>query len=360
MKEPRCPDCGYRLKTNECPICCKRVPFPVTLRPESTQTRGRRKVQVSFPKPVSGRKRRAVSPKQKTIWTVVAVVLAFAPLIGELLDEIHPPQPEYRDNSYYEDYLPAGAAGAAHIPSMEQQTLYDNQGILVTADSFGLLYDEPAVAMTVANTSERNISVSVSSMAVNGYMMNYSGLYCEAQAGETVQAFLWLDRDDLQNAGIDTVADMVLQLDIYDADDYEDIASELRIGLQTSAAGFAQKVDDSGKTVYEDGGVRLIFRHAEVDEYGNAEFSFFAENLTEDPLYIGSDSLTVNGEETDAMLWCWLWPDTRCIDSVYLYEMSDYDIHQTGDLKQICLELYVENGTSWQRTNRTVVINLDK
>jgi len=361
MNEVRCPDCGYRLKTSECPICLKRVPFPKTAVQKSpgVQKTGPR-VKVSFPKAAPNRKNRAAGRKLKIFWTVIALVAAFAPLVGELMDVITPPQPEPVREGYYEDYLPAGAEGAGHIPTIETQTLYDGQGILVTADTMGLLYDTPAVMMTVSNASEKDVSVSVSATAVNGYMMNYSGMYEEVPAGESVKTCLWLDGNDLQSAGIETVAELVLQLEIYDANDYEEIASGVRVTLQTSAAGLVQEIDDRGKTVYDDGGVRLIFRLAQVDEYGDVEFRFFAENLTGDTVYIGADSLLVNGKEADSMLWCHLWPGTRCIDSVFLYEADQYGIAETGDLKQLQLELYVESGETDQRQNKTVLIDIGK
>lgn len=361
MKEVRCPECGYRLKTNECPICLKRVPFPLTLKQSGGRVQQKGKIKVSFPKTAPARKkRRTGDPKWKIVSAVVALVLAFAPLIGELMDWVMQPEPDYPEYSYLEDYVEAGAAGATDVPAMEMQTIYDDQGIRITADSFGLLYGEPAVAVTVSNTSEKNVTVSLGAMAVNGYMMPGSGLYCQAQAGETVQSMLWMDGENLRDAGIDTVADMVLQLAIYDSDDYGDIASDVVIRLKTAAAGLVQPVDDSGRKVYEADGIRLVFRSAQVDDYGDAKIQFFAENLTNDPVYIGADSILINGEETDGMFWCQLWPDTRCVDRVYLYEMEEYGVRQTADLKQLRLEFYVENSTNWQRVSETIVIDMDR
>ena len=79
MKEVRCPECGYRLKTNECPICLKRVPFPLTLKQSGGRVQQKGKIKVSFPKTAPARKKhRTGDPKWKVVSVVVALVLAFA------------------------------------------------------------------------------------------------------------------------------------------------------------------------------------------------------------------------------------------------------------------------------------------
>ena len=65
MKEVRCPDCGYRLKTNECPICFKRVPFPLPAKQTEKRIQQKRAVKVSLPKTVLRRhKKKTANPKQ--------------------------------------------------------------------------------------------------------------------------------------------------------------------------------------------------------------------------------------------------------------------------------------------------------
>lgn len=354
MKEIRCPDCGYRMKSSQCPICFKRVPFPPAA-PVHTKNAEQKRGSVTIPSfPKAGRHRSGSA--LKTIPALLAAMCALFSLMGEVIEEVS--MPEDHTSAYYEDYLEAGTAGAEDMPTLEACTVYDDKDIQITVDSIGLVYDTPALAVTVFNNSERNVTVSVDSVAVNGYMTGASGLYCEVKKGKTAQTLLRLNEDDLQNAGIDTVADIVLQLDIYDSDDYEDIVSELQIPLQTSAAGYVQNVDDSGMLVYEADGVRLLFRGAEVDEYGDGKLLFFAENLTEDPIYIGEDGLSVNGMETDGMLWCHLWPGTRCVETVYLFDVTEQGIEESGDITQICIELYVENAVNWERTEKTAVIDM--
>lgn len=362
MQEIRCPDCGFRLKTNECPICCKRVPFPVAAKQKTAYKRPQRNIEVSFPQTGTGRKKRTNSnPKVRIISAVVAVVLAVFPLISEILDDIQiaAPEPDYPAyyDAYYDAYLEAGAAGAEHIPAMESQIIYEDHGILIEMDSFGLLYDDPAMYLTISNTSEQNVTVSTEFVVVNGYMMGYSGLYCETPAGETVQTFLRLDWEDLSDAGIDTVADIILCLDLYDSDDYSDVAANVQIALETEAAGLVQNVDDSGTLVYEADGVRLIFKDVQVDDYGDATLRFFAENLTDHPVNIGADMIYLNDQETDGMLWCHLQPNTRSVDPVYIFDLSEYKIEKTEDIDRIRLELYIENAENWETAYQTAVID---
>ena len=374
MQEIRCPDCGYRLKTNECPICCKRVPFPVAARQKTAQQKPKhpRNIEISFPKSRTVRRKQNTKPaKPKLITAILAVVMVVFPLLAELVDRvgIAAPEPVYPERfaeeyyaeafyaaSYYDDYLEAGLPGAEHVRPMEPRTVYEGHGIVIAAESFGLLYDDPAVLVTISNTSDRNITVSTDSIAVNGYMMNTSGLFYETQAGETVQTHLRLYEEDLKAAGIETVANVRLRLDLYDGDDYSDIDPNVWIELETSAADTVQPVDDSGMVVYDADGVRLIFKGIQMDDYGDATVCFFAENLTEHPVNIGSAAVYLNGEETDGMLWCHLWPDTRSVDSIYLFEISEYGIAEDTDIREIMLELYIENAENWETVSETVKI----
>lgn len=373
MQEVRCPDCGYRLKTNECPICCKRVPFPAVVQQKAAQQKPKRQrnIEISFPKSRTVRRKQKTKPaRSKLITAILAVVMVVFPLLAELVDKvgIATPEPLYPEryteefyaDSYYDDYLEAGLPGAEHVRPMEPRTVYEDHGIRIAVESFGLLYDNPAVLVTITNTSDRNITVSTDSMAVNGYMMNASGLFYETQAGETVQTHLRLYAEDLEAAGIETVANVQLYLDLYDGDDYSDIDPNVRIELETSAAGLAQPVDDSGTVVYDADGVRLIFKDMQVDDYGDAILYFFAENLTDHPVNIGADMVYLNDRETDGMLWCHLWPDTRSIDQVYIFDLSEYKIKSAADIEHIRLELAVENAENWETVYETAVIDITK
>lgn len=373
MQEVRCPDCGYRLKTNECPICCKRVPFPAVMQQKTAKQKPKRagKIEISFPKSRTVRRKQKTKPvKPKLITAILAMVMVVFPLLAELVDKvgIATPEPIYPEryveefyaDSYYDDYLEAGLPGAEHMPTMEPQTVYEDHGIMIAVESFGLLYDDPTVLVTISNTSDRNVTVSTDSMAVNGYMMNTSGLFYETRAGETVQTHLRLYAEDLEEAGIETIANVQLHLDIYDGDDYSDIDTDVRVGLETSAAGHVQSVDDSGTVVYDAGGVRLIFKGMEVDTYGDATLRFFAENLTKHTVNIGADMVYLNDRETDGMLWCHLWPDTRSNEPVYIWELSEYGIDTGSDIEQVRLELYVQNAENWESVYETIIIDLTK
>ena len=90
MKEIRCPDCGYRLKTNECPICLKRVPFPAVVKQKTTQTPSytepkwatekKPKRQFHIPVDMGKVKKFTKSKKKSKPAAVVAVVLAVSGL----------------------------------------------------------------------------------------------------------------------------------------------------------------------------------------------------------------------------------------------------------------------------------------
>lgn len=365
MQEIRCPECGYRLRTRECPICLTRVPFPVAAGKSDASKKDRpsRPVKTYFPNVNMPRRQKSQKQvKPRIVTTVIAVLVAFLPLLTELFEGIQTaaPEPDY-PASYYEAFLEAGSGDAAGLATIDAQTLFDNHEVRIVADSMGLMYNDPAIRLTINNASDRDVTVSSDLLSVNGYILSSSGLFSEILAGEEVQTYLRLYDYDLEEAGITTVGDVEFLLDVYDSNDYSDVVIDAPIRLQTSDFGVEQPVDDRGLLVYDAGGVRIVFRNAEVDEYGDCTLTFFAENLSSKTVNIGDTGICINGQEVDCLLWCNLRPDTRAVHHVYIFDIDELKIKKTSQLEEITLNLYLQDAETWDAAEavcETVTIDL--
>lgn len=358
-KEVRCPECGYRMKTNECPICGKRVLIPVDAAPTRQYTQPRQAVPTRPATTFSEASKRRAQKKNlpaflKAILIMIVILFVGVPMLFLAVGLAIEPE-GYETLEAYQ----TGTTATADLPAIEAQTLYDDGQIKVTVDSYGLFYERQAVEFTVINNTDRNITVSADELQVNGYMLSDSVFYCEVQKGETAKGYLRLSVEDMELSGIETVAQIVSNLVIYDADDYTTITRDIPLDIRTNAYGLVQPVDDSGTVLIEENGIRLIYRGTQVTDYDYANVCFFYENLNDYPVSFYSETAAVNSKEAEAFLWNEMPPNTRRVELFFIPNVSGYGVEELADLKQIRLELEIQNQNTWESVFKTVTIPIN-
>lgn len=236
-------------------------------------------------------------------------------------------------------------APAVTQPRLEETLLYSEGGITVIAESLSKGLLGPEVAIRVTNGTDRNIAVSSRALSVNGYMLSASGLYCEAAAGKKALASLNLLSSDLEEAGIDTVAQVDFELCVYDTDTFEDIAQTELIRLSTSAAEtHTQNIDDSGRVLFEDGGVRIISKGLREDLIWDGCLVLYLENNTDRDLTVYSENVSVNDFMVQESLYCDLRPGTRSVRGLYLLSLEELGITGLDQIQNLELSFRVVDG----------------
>ena len=373
MNVQRCPECGQRLKTNYCDICMRKVPFggvklsnrkdPWESRDGSSAHRmerghecvsfgDERKVTwagssahrmekghacVSFekeankPRTAPAKKQTpATAKKGATIFAVILGLLSLLPtffgLVEDLfaVDEIPVPPPE---TSIYEN-----------VPAIESREVYNDGEISVTVDHAQLYYDDYAVFMTVYNESDEDILVSSDLLSVNGYM-HESGYFADVEAGSAVQEPLQLYTWELEEDGIQDVAEIAFYLNFYREDDYTDLARSELITLETELADtYIPPESPNGMDLYadEDVLVRLV---SCSDNSENIALRFYMENLSGEDLSVSTPMFCINGEETGDYFWVTLRGGTRSVFEAYVGNSGTV---QLQDLEEITMELLIE------------------
>lgn len=342
MSIQRCPECGIRLKSSYCDVCMKRVPFkgmPVqqTFRPRDASSAHRteeRHTCVSFgedkkkPAQVHQKKQAAFSGKKPA--AIVAIVLALVSLLPSLFgviqdvaDEEPAPEPE--------------SVVVGDVPAIEPQQLYNDGKVIIVADYAARYYDDYTVFMTVVNESEEDIVVFTDLLSVNGFMQN-STFYAEVEAGESVQESLQIYSYERERDGIEEVAEIAFYFDIYPENYSEQTRSDL-ITLTTEAADtYEQPPFLDGWELYtgEDVTVRLV---SYGDNGGNYDLQFYMENLSEDTVSVSTESIRVNGEDTDGYLWQTLRSDT-CSRSEMFASIPGID--NLDEINEMSIDLLIE------------------
>jgi len=101
-------------------------------------------------------------------------------------------------------------------------------------------------------------------------------------------------------------------------------------------------VDDSGWQMHIDDNLRMVYKGAEVSTYGDCDLRLYLENLSDEMVSFSTDGVWINGEEVPGFLWETLRPNTRSVDSIYIYGLEELDITQFSQITEVYIEYMVE------------------
>ena len=243
--------------------------------------------------------------------------------------------------------------------TIAETVLYEANDIKVTATGYEDGWMGPEVKILVENNSTKNVLVTAESVSVNGYMMPYASLYAEVAAGKKANESLSVMTSELDQAGIETVAEMQFYIKVSDADTWDSIASSDLLTLNTSAAGLEQPVDDSGDVLYEADGIKVVCKGLKQDIIWDGTIVFYMENNSGKPITIYAENVSVNGFMEDASLWSDLRDGTRIVDGLSLMDLSDLELESIDDVKNIEFNLRIINSETWDEIVTTDVITLN-
>lgn len=342
MAKIKCPNCGAKYNGNFCPTCS-------TPAPEQPQKK----------------KKKWVLPV--VIALVIVIVVACA---GGGDDETKQPSNVQGDpgtnssadnNTGGENQNNGGNGSNAPVDvTLAETEVYNKDGVVITAtkiedDLFG-----PTITFSISNDSSKNIVVTTRSLSVNGYMMEASALYSDVAAGKKAMESMILMASELDQAGIDTVADIEFYINISDPETYMDIATSDLIKLSTSASGsFEQTVNDSGDVVYDSNGVRVVCQGLKQDVIWDGTVVFFMENNGSQPVTVYAESVSVNGYMVDVSLYSDLRPATRSISGMYILDLTDLGIESIDGIESIEFTLRIVNADNWNEIDTTAPIILE-
>jgi hypothetical protein len=110
-------------------------------------------------------------------------------------------------------------------PNDEGTELYNEDGIRIV----GKTVDEnsfwgTAILLYIENTSGRNVTIQCDDMSINGFMMT-PYFSCDVYDGKKAIDDITIMSSELEDNGIESIDDVELKFNIYDADTYDTIAN---------------------------------------------------------------------------------------------------------------------------------------
>lgn len=219
--------------------------------------------------------------------------------------------------------------------SVEETVVFESDGVKVTLTGYQVdEYWGPEFTFKVENNSDVNVTVNTDAASINGYMIS-SSLYADVAAGKIANESLSVHESDLERAGISTIAELQFIVHMYNSDTYDDIATSDLITVNTSAAPYEQKVDDSGEVVFEGNGLKVVCKGFEEEEYMGSYLNFYIENNTGKTVRVTTENLSVDGVMADWSLFATLRDGTRSVEQMSLYNMEDMGISSVDEIKSI-------------------------
>lgn len=248
---------------------------------------------------------------------------------------------------YVMDMLSPEPDPTAVQEAKDDTVLFEGGGVTVTADwQDGQLFGE-GVDITLTNATEEKVSIAFKEIVANGYVMETSLFQLSAEAGETVKDRFVLHEADLENTGMEAVTEVSFNLTAYGTNSFTSIARTDRITLKGAIpAGFVQNVESGGAVLYEEDGVKIVFRSYKADpdaleDVTKGKFLFYIQNNTQRHLRVSMPEVLVNGQALDIGIWSELLPGTKAVTGMYLYRLKDLGIQSPFEVRDLTYTLEI-------------------
>lgn len=309
-----------------CPACKKKLPKGAAVCPACGQ---------ELPRPAE--KNRGVVLLLAVLLVVVLAVVVFVFVDNPLKDSLEA-QTQVTDNT------PSAAESTKEETpeptfTIPETVLLEEAGLTATATGISLdAANGLSVTISVQNATQKTVDVAEARILVNGYQLEDAYFYLSVQPGETGEGKVSFDKEELSACGIREVAEVDLQLTSWDDSTYEDLVTGELVKLETSAKGsFEQTYDDSGISLYDANGVKIVCRSLDNDDYSDGALLCYVENNREGEVRLTAqaDSVLVNGEAADSAFDLRLLPGTRALAKLRLKNLEELELSSIYEVTEL-------------------------
>lgn len=187
--------------------------------------------------------------------------------------------------------------------SIEEQVLYDEKDIKITAKGIKDGWMGTELALLIENNSGKGITVQARNANVNGYMVPTT-MSADVASGKKANDSLTFETSGLKECGIETIAKVEFSFHIFDTGSWDDIVNTDVIKIATSAAdSYKQTYDDSGNVLVDKKGIRIIEKGlTEDDSFWGPGIVLYIENNSDRDITVQTADVSVNGFMVDATM----------------------------------------------------------
>lgn len=224
-------------------------------------------------------------------------------------------------------------------PTIEEAVVFDEDGIKITAKEYTTdsIWGD-GIKFLLENDTDQNITVGVTALIVNDYMI--SDLFAtEVAAGKKTNETMSLSSSDLKAAGIDVIGKIEVYFHIYDSDSWDSIADSDCIEIKTSLYDqMDTTVDDAGEVLYEEDGIKIVGKYVDDSDFWGAAVLLYIENNSGNNVVIHVDHLSVNGFTFDTAIFsATVYDGKKSYDNITLLssELEENDIESVDEISLV-------------------------
>lgn len=230
-------------------------------------------------------------------------------------------------------------------PSLiDEQVLMDQNNIKITALAMYRYNDNTYdIPIRVENNIGQTVQIWANECVVNGYMLDpgYGNFPDneQFQTGEEAECSLVFDNYNLVPCGINEISDIELNFEIWRMKDGEyspnDRLYSDRVHIQINTAdGYEQTYDDSGTILYDERGIRIIYKYAEETDRNNSRTPMkvlwmYFENNTENEISINGFDTLLDGQKEEMEIFCDIIPGKRTVREIRFWDSEDRNYVQS-------------------------------
>ena len=302
--------------------------------------------------------------KKKVLAMIMAAVVLSTLLMGcgsesKTPDDVNPDSSAMVSTETETAAVEETESAGSSKTTLDEKEIYNNNGIVVTVTGMdnGLMGTD--ISVHVQNSTDQNILITAKDISVNDYMMAQAGLYVEVAAGKAANDNLCLYASELEECGIETIAEIEFFLVVSDNETWEEIDTSQLVTLTTSVgADFVQTVDDTGDVMYDSNGVRVICKGLKDDLIWSGSVVFYMENNTDRALSVYAENVSVNGYMEDVSLWSDMQPGKRAVQGMSIIDLSDLGIENIDEIDEIEFSLRIVDADTWEDIASTDTMTL--
>lgn len=206
--------------------------------------------------------------------------------------------------------------------TIKEQVLYNKNNVKITAKSIDLdAFAGPSIKVLIENDSDKNITVQISSAAVNDFMIS-TIFSSDVVAGKKSNDEVTLLSSDLEAAGISTIKDIELIFNIFNTESLDTIDISGITHIQTTAdPDYVQPVNDSGFVALDKNNVKVVVKKLDdTTSFWGADLYVYVENNSNKDITIQVRKVSLNGFMMNPLFSCQLLPGKKAISSITFME----------------------------------------
>lgn len=153
-------------------------------------------------------------------------------------------------------------------------------------------------------------------------MVDVDGLFAEVEAGTQTKMDVLILKESLERAQIEEIGQLDIWFRAYDRDTFEDFYNFDRITIETEVAEGMDVPDlGTGIQIYNNNDI-IVYANKIVKEEGSAWLELYVENNTNDYIVANPKNVTINGSETDVLIYADVRPLRMTVDNMKFYMIA--------------------------------------